>query len=75
MAYVYAVCATIFSIGSKFRPVSNFYGVKSSYTSRPFLCVLGSLRVHQFTYQFDQYLELTTSLKFCLLHNEEREQL
>jgi len=30
-----------FSTGGKFRPVSIFYVVTRSYSSRPFLCALG----------------------------------
>ena len=29
----------------KFHPVLNFYVVKCSYSSRPFLCALGRLKV------------------------------
>ena len=45
MDYVNAACAghvTIFSTGGKFRPGFKFYVVTRSYSSRPFLCILGA---------------------------------
>ena len=51
MVYVYATCAvrvTIFSTGSKFRPVSNFTELYTLTLAAQFLCAL--VHVHAYVH-------------------------